>query len=115
MSAWIVRHRRNGEHEEWALTHGRAAIGFDEIADMTPISSRIEMRQAVNVAFPADPVMRQVNFTSQLWALRGGIQPGDLVIMPMQTTRKLAIGICTFGYEYLAGEGHHRRHSVGVD
>jgi restriction system protein len=115
MSAWIVRHGLNGEHEEWALTNARAAVGFDEISDLTTASSKVAVRQAVNAAFPNDPPMRQVNFTSQLWAMRGGIKPGDLVIMPMKTTRKLALGICTSGYEYLTNESHHRRHTIGVD
>ena len=115
MSAWIVRHGLNGEHEEWALTQGRAAIGFDEVGDLTGVGSKDSVRQRVNASFPLDPAGRQIIFTSQLWAMRGGIQPGDLVILPMKTTRKLALGICTSGYEYLPHEGHHRRHTISVD
>ena len=115
MSVWIVRHGVNGEHEDWALTHSRAAVGFDEVADLIPATTKEQVRAAVNTAFPADPAMRQVNYTGQLWAMRGGIKPGDLVIMPMKTTGKLALGICTSGYEYLSNETHHRRHTVGVD
>jgi restriction system protein len=115
VSAWIVRHGLNGEHEEWALTNGRAAIGFYEVADLTSATSKDAVRHAVKTAFPTDPVMRQVIFTSQLWAMRNGIQPGDLVVMPMKTTRKLALGICTTGYEYMADDSQRRCHTVGVE
>lgn len=115
MSAWIVRHGVNGEHEDWALTHARAAIGFDAVGDLTAVSSKDQVRAAVEAAYPADPRGRQNVYTGQLWAMRDSIKPGDLVIMPMKTTRKLAIGVCVSGYEYLLGEGHHRRHTIGVD
>jgi restriction system protein len=115
VNAWIVRPGRNGEHEEWAIKSGRAAIGFHEVPDLTPATTREAVRQAVNMAFPTDPAMRQVNFASQMWAIRGGIQPGDLVVMPMKTTRKLALGICTSGYEYATDDTQRRRHTVGVD
>lgn len=115
MSAWIVRHGVNGEHEEWALTNGRAAIGFDEVGDLTDFADKAQVRVAVDAAYPTAPTGRQIVYTSQLWAMRGGIQPGDLVIMPMKTTRKLAIGVCVSGYEYLTGESHHRRHTIKVD
>jgi restriction system protein len=114
MSAWIVRHGLNGEHEEWALTHGRAAVGWDEVQDLTRAATKEAVRESVNAVFPSDPPMRQANYTSQLWAMRGGIKAGDLVIMPMKTTRKLALGVCTAGYEYLPEESHHRRHTISV-
>lgn len=115
MSVWIVRHGVSGEHEEWALTHARAAVGFDEVGDLTGAATKDQVRAAVNTAYPADPPGRQNNYTGQMWAMRGVIKPGDLVLMPMKTTRKLAFGICTSGYEYLPGESHHRRHTIGVD
>jgi restriction system protein len=115
VSAWIVRHGLNGEHEEWALTTGRAAIGFYEVPDLTSATSKEAVRHVVNTVFPSDPAMRQVNFTSQMWAMRGGIQPGDLVVMPMKTTRKLALGICTTGYEYATDDSQRGRHTVGVE
>jgi restriction system protein len=115
VSAWIIRHGINGEHEEWALTNARAAVGYDEVGDLTAASTKDAVRQAVQAAFSTDPAMRQMIFTSQLWAMRGAIKPGDLVIMPMKTTRKLALGICRSGYEYLPQQSHHQRHTIGVD
>lgn len=115
MSAWIVRHGRNGEYEDWALKHSRAAVGWDEVGDLTSATTKDQVRTAVDTAFPAGPPMRQVIFTSQLWAFRGAIKPGDLIVMPMKTTQKLALGICTSGYTYLSHESHHRRNTVGVE
>lgn len=42
------------------------------------------------------------NFAGQLWALRGRIEAGDLMVMPMKTTRQIALGRVTGSYEYRA-------------
>jgi restriction system protein len=115
MNVWIVRHGVNGEHEDWAITHARAAIGFDAVGDLTAVVSKEGVRAQVEAGYPTDPRGRQNVYTNQLWAMRDGIKPGDLVIMPMKTTRRLALGECTSGYQYLPSEGHHRRHTIGVD
>lgn len=47
-------------------------------------------------------------------AVRHSIKPGDLVVMPMKTTKTLAIGNVTSGYRY-RDESAPIRHTVGVD
>jgi restriction system protein len=55
------------------------------------------------------------NFTGQLWALRGRITVGDLLVMPLKTTKQIALGRVTGHYEYLAGEEDgNKRHVVPV-
>src|SRR5699024_9678391 len=57
----------------------------------------------------------RTNATSQLWALRGRIAVGDLLAMPMKTTREIAIGRVNSPYTYLAENDPQRRHVVGVE
>jgi len=55
-------------------------------------------------------------FTGQMWALRRRIAPGDVVVLPLKTTKKIALGVCTAGYAYDAAEADDtRRHVIAVD
>ncbi|NEE04617.1 hypothetical protein [Phytoactinopolyspora halotolerans] len=74
------------------------------------------VRAEVVAAFPHATAGKQANFTGQLWALRSAIVPGDIIVMPMKTTKKIAVGICAHGYSYRSDEDDvTRRHTVGVD
>ena len=55
-------------------------------------------------------------YTGQMWALRHRIQPGDLLVLPMKTTRRSRLGRVTGGYQYLSDqEDPNCRHVVAVD
>lgn len=115
MTSWIVRAGKVGEREDWALQNQIAGGGFQEVGDLTGAGTRDAVKAAVLGAYPDDPAGRQYNFAGQLWALRD-IKPGDVVVMPLKTTKKIAIGICSSGYTYRSQEGDpNRRHTVGVD
>ena len=116
MTAWIVRAGKVGEREDWALRNQIAGAGFHEVADLTGVGTRDAVKAAVLGAYPDDPAGRQFNFAGQLWALRGTIKPGDVVVMPMKTTKKIAVGICSSGYAYRSQESDpDGRHTIGVD
>jgi restriction system protein len=56
------------------------------------------------------------NYTGQIWAMRGRVAQGDLLVMPLKTTKQIAIGRVTGGYQYLADEPDlDKRHVVKVD
>lgn len=116
MTTWVVRAGSSGEDEDWNLTSGRAGVGWPEIGDMSACHSREDVRALVDAAFPTDSVMRRANYTGQLWALRGVIRPGDLIIMPLKRSGELAFGTCRGGYSYDASAtDRRRRHHINVD
>ena len=104
-----------GERDVWALTHGRAGGGFHELPDLTGATTRESVADLVGDAFKGAHPQKIANFTGQLWALRSRIIPGDVVVLPLKTTKQIAIGICSSGYEYLPDETEDRRHSIVVD
>lgn len=115
MSAWIVRAGKYGEREQWTLQNGLSGAGWHEVADMTSTDTRDKIRAVVETAFPNSPTGRIANFTGQLWAVRDSIKPGDLVVLPLKT-KKIAIGVCTKGYEYRADQPDPGcRHTITVD
>jgi len=114
MAAWIVRAGRVGEREGWAIEHSVAGGGFTEITDLAGCQSSNETRELVARCIPAAKPKRIQNFAGQLWALKGRIQVGDVIVMPLKTSKTLAIGRCISGYLYQPETDPSRRHSIGV-
>lgn len=117
MTAWIIRAGANGEREQANLTQGVAGVGFHEVPDMAPAATKDQVRVLIEAAYPTAPGGRVANFTGQLWALRGRIEPGDLVVMPLKTVKsKIAIGVCAANYEFRADEADpDGRHTISVE
>jgi restriction system protein len=114
--AWVIRSGRHGERDTWALQNGCSGGGWQEVPDLTPYTTREQVAQVVAKTFAGEPDGKVANFTGQLWALRGRIQPGDLMVMPLKTTKQIALGRVTGGYEYRAHEDDPtRRHVVPVE
>lgn len=114
--AWVIRSGRYGERDSWALQHGFSGGGWSEVPDLTPCSSRDDVARVVGATFHGDSDAKLANTTGQLWALRSRINSGDLMVMPLKTTRQIALGRVTGGYEYRSEEeDRNRRHVVPVD
>lgn len=108
--AWLIRAGRAGEREQWALTNGVSGGGFFEVADLTAATSREAVAARVAAGFPGAADGKIQNFTAQLWALRERIAVGDLIVMPLKNTPRLAIGRITGPYEYRADPDPSLRH-----
>lgn len=114
-AAWVVRAGKYGERDQWVLAEGRAGTGWVDIPNLTSCNSRDDVAEVVAHARTGVPANTQANYVGQLWALRGRITPGDIMVLPLKTTSQIAIGMVTGGYEYLADEAPDRRHTIPVD
>jgi restriction system protein len=113
--AWVIRSGRHGERDAWALQTGCSGGGWDEVPDLTPYSTRDDVAHVVAESYKGATDAKISNFVGQLWALRGRIEPGDLMVMPMKTTRQIALGLVSGPYEYRAQEEDaNKRHVVPV-
>ena len=101
--AWVIRSGRYGERDAWALRRGCSGGGWAEVPDLTAATAREQVARIVADTYAGSAAL-VANYTGQLWALRGRIRPGDLLVMPMKTTKQIAIGRVTEGYDYLATE-----------
>ena len=114
-TAWVIRSGRYGERDEWALENSCSGGGWREVPDLTSAGSREEIQRVVDEVYAQESDGARTNAVSQLWALRGRIAVGDLLAMPMKTTREIAIGRVTSPYTYLAENEPAYRHVVGVE
>ncbi|ELT44191.1 restriction endonuclease [Arthrobacter nitrophenolicus] len=90
-------------------------MSFTGVGSLLECNSREDVRAAVDEAYPQAKPGTRANFAGQLWALRHGIKPGDLIVMPLKSDGQIAIGTCTAGYAYDAGEpDRSRRHYIAV-
>lgn len=114
MTVWVIRGGRHGEDEAWCLENGTAGAAWNEVPSLQMADSRDDVRTLVERVHPGESTGRVANWTGQLWAVRNSIKPGDLVVMPMKTTKALAIGHVTSGYQYRDGDAPIQ-HTVGVN
>ena len=114
--SWVIRSGRYGERDAWALQNGFSGGGWSEIGDLTACTTKEDVVAATRVAFPNAPDGRLSNHAGQLWALRGRIEVGDLMVLPLKTTKQIALGRVTSGYRYLSDQDDpDKRHVVSVD
>ena len=114
-TAWLVRAGRNGQRDDFALTEGLAGGGFADIADLTAVTERDEIAALVRAANPDDSANRIANYTGQLLALRSKIQTGDYIVLPLKTTKQVAVGVALGGYIYRDDPDPTLRHVIPVD
>lgn len=115
MKAWIIRSGVVGERDEWALANGLAGGGFVEWPDLTPVGSRAQLAKIGQELLAGEHPGKIANGVGQMWALRNTIQQGDLIVLPLKTTKNIALGVCTGGYRHLAAQPEDRRHAVAVE
>ncbi|GAB4708683.1 restriction endonuclease [Mycobacterium avium] len=114
--AWVIRSGRHGERDAWALQSGCSGGGWAEIPDLAGFSTPDAIAKLVAKTYPGQPDGYLRTQARQLWALRGRIEPGSLMAMPMKTTKQIALGRVTGPYEYRAQEEDAaKRHVVPVD
>jgi restriction system protein len=115
-NAWVIRAGRVGERDSWALQHGFSGGGWYEVPDLSTCLTRDQVSAVVTQTFAGEKQGTIYSFIGQLWALRSRIQPGDLLVMPLKTTRQIALGWVTGGYTYRADEPDPtKRQVVTVD
>src|SRR5262245_64582078 len=88
---WLVRLGRYGEQEAHALDTGELVLGF-HVGDLTTAKDRNQVLKLVETAMPNEGHSTQLNFAAQLNQFCNTIQNGDLVVVPLKTTGKVAIG-----------------------
>lgn len=111
--AWVIRSGKYGERDQWALDAGVSGGGWKEVPDLTGCASREDVAEVVRSTWPSASEGMISNYTGQLWALRKRVEPGDLLVMPMKTTKKIALGRVLEGYQFRADEADpDKRHVV---
>lgn len=88
---WLVRLGKHGEQEAHALDTGELILGF-RVGDLITAKDREAVLKLVEQAMPDEKHKTQLNFAAQLNQFSNTIQTGDLAVVPLKTSGKIAIG-----------------------
>ncbi|QAY74097.1 restriction endonuclease [Agromyces protaetiae] len=103
--AWLVRGSKNWAYDLWMLENGYTGVDFSEIGSLSSAADLPSMRLLLAAAMPGKPEKAIGNYAAQLNAFANRMAAGDIVVLPLRQQGRLAFGIVTGGYEYLAGPG----------
>lgn len=107
----MVRAGSVGEREQWAITKGVTGAGYGDVASLEDADTREKVLEKVEAGIPGQKIGATRNFAAQLWALRGRMEIGDLVVMPLKRAAAVALGTIEGPYQYDSGEPDpERRH-----
>ncbi|WP_404448093.1 restriction endonuclease [Microbacterium marinum] len=112
--AWLVRGSKNPHFDQWMLDSGYTGVDFHELGDLTGAKDLPRMRERIALAMPDKSARAVGNYAAQLNAFANRISIGDIVVLPLKSVRRLAFGVVTGQYTYLAGDGA-LNHVRGVD
>lgn len=97
--AYVVRAGSDGQDEEFALANDVVVVGWNEVASLEDADSPTAVRDLLEEAYP-----RRVRkpHPHQLWRFCGKIREGDIVVLPRNSPRPIAIGRVVGPYRYHA-------------
>ncbi|MFE5563418.1 CBS domain-containing protein [Amycolatopsis japonica] len=99
-SAWQVRAGRRGERDKEALESGLVIVGWPAVTDLLDFSTRADLKAAVETSYPDRSTYVVGNWTGQLWRFSKEMTNGDLIVMPLKSRQRYAIGEITGPYAY---------------
>jgi predicted Mrr-cat superfamily restriction endonuclease len=98
--AWLVRAGRHGERESLTLEKNLVLIGWEELDDLSTVTTREQLLDVLHNTYPDAGSGRIANWGGQLWAFLSRVQPGDLAVLPFKHAPMIAIGRVTGPYTY---------------
>jgi len=110
MSVWIAHGGRRGEREERLLAHGLIGGGWEELPDLSTVTSREELKSIYERTYPDSSPQTVAAYVGQLWTLLRRMEEDNLVVMPLKTMGTVAVGHIAGPYQYRTDLGPDIRH-----
>jgi restriction system protein len=114
MALWKVQAGKYGEQASVALEHNVVTIGWDELGDISTISSRQELEDLYKKVYPDTGIKAVHNHVGQIWAFKERIVANDYVVLPLKNRSAIAVGTVKSNYEYRKDLGEAVHHSRGL-
>ena len=96
-AVWVVRGGNNNELASQVKPRNAVAIGWSSVGDIAKISSRDELRDAME---SSDPGSGTPGSVGQLYRFAREIKIGDYILTPEKITAEIHISKCTEPYKY---------------
>ena len=113
MAVWVVRPAgEEAAKRQESATGGCCIAGWDELTDFRSFHDEDAIKTAIKDRHPSKNNMGLSGWSGQILRFRDGIQPGDIVVMPVGGGRgDLQVGTVEGAYDYRpAVPGGRHRH-----
>ncbi|WP_203290776.1 restriction endonuclease [Maricaulis parjimensis] len=109
-NVWLIRLGKYGESEARALQDGQLATGWELSRELESCASKEDILTYLEPHYPGQKQGTLQNWAVQLNQLKHQVKQGDLVVVPLKTTKDIAIGKVTS--DFLMVDGKHPGRAV---
>ena len=92
MRLWLSSTTQGGAYDDYALDNGLICIGFAKVPDLSSSGKREAIAAILQAVWEDSKTSRLTNYSAQLHAFVNRMQTGDLVVLPVKSRSKIAIG-----------------------
>lgn len=104
MAVWLIRAGAHGEHEQKFVAESRVYVTWDGLdLNLSKLTERSELATAMLQRYPGTKARSIGNWVGQVWPFAHLIKKGDLVVVPLKTSRTIQIGEVTSDYQFEVG------------
>jgi restriction system protein len=114
MALWLVRAGRHGEQEQAALGRNVAVIGWNDLPDLSKITSKEALKDLYEQTRPSEKKGTVAARVGEIWAFINRIQLDDLVVLPLKLQSAIAVGRVIGPYAYRTDLSPTIRHTRPV-
>jgi restriction system protein len=115
LAVWLVCAGRYGETESLALEEGLAVLGWDALPNLSGVEACEDLGRIMRETYPNEKAAAVDNWLGQVWAFRGRIKVGDLVVLPIKSRSAIAVGRVSGPYQYRTDLGEGAKHTRPVN
>lgn len=115
MSAWILHQLVSPDEEANIERRERLLLPFDGVPDLSFVGSVGELAKMLRTLNPELPVETIHRRSERYFDYYQGLQPDDLVAVPLHARKEIALGKITGRYGYEVGANGEDVHSIGVN
>jgi len=97
------------------LENSVLGIGWEDLGDLSDVETRNELKKLYMDANPDASAGRMRNHVGQIFSFIKKAKIGDAVVVPLKTTRKIAVGEIKSDYEFRTDIGVDMQHTRRVE
>ncbi len=114
MALWVVRAGRAGEVEDFVLSHGIAAIGGEEVGDLSRFPSREALVKHLADVYSGSSASRLHVLAAKFWSFAKEMKEGDLVALPSKFRPVIHFGQVKGSYKFAPDNPSLAKHTRTV-
>jgi len=114
MTIWILQQALTPDEEAHLKERTHLTLPFDDVPDLSRVSSQAGCRQLLQALHPDAPPETIARKSEQLWKLYGALQVEDIIAVPLNSRKEMALAEVTKRYQYDVGASGTDVHQVVV-